>query len=361
MRRSASRRGAVAFLLWVLSLGRVGAVVVFGPGGADRNANAPTGSLADSGWQWTGHFNAFCGVPVGRSSFLTAAHIGGQVGDRFDWRGRSYRTVGFETDSASDLRLWHVSGEFEAAAAVTTQDLRVGERVVLLGRGTERGTPILADRGDDSPMLAGWRWGALDGRLRWGTNAIAQLIDGSDIGLYGPLAGCAFNGGIGNDEACISPGDSGGPMFVRRGQEWQLAAIHFAVEAAFNTSNSGNGDNGTLFDYRGLYHRSNSTWELEPPGGASPKPSSFFSTRIMPRRAWLDAANAKAPTAPTLEQAASPEGPFRPAVESVHDPVARTFTVDASGGSTFFQLRGTAGLMVVQVRLQSGQAVIQYD
>lgn len=357
----ATRRCAVASLLWTVFHGQLGAVVVFGPGGADRNASAPTGSLVNSGWQWTGQFNAFCGVPVGRSSFLTAAHIGGQVGDRFEWNGRSYRTVGFETDAASDLRLWHVSGEFPGTSPIVLQDLRIGEPVMILGRGAARGTPILAERGDDGPILAGWRWGSLDGRLRWGTNAIAQQIDGASIGLYGPLAGCAFNGGIGNDEACISLGDSGGPLFVRRGQEWQLAGIHFAVEAAFNTSDTGTGENGTLFDYRGLYRRSNSAWELEPVEGTSPVPAVFFSTRVMPRRAWLDASIARAPAAPTLEQAAEPQGPYSPFVGSNHDPVARTFTVDTSAGSSFFHLRGTAGLAIVRVQLQSGQVVIEYD
>jgi hypothetical protein len=175
------------------------------------------------------------------------------------------------------------------------------------------------------------------------------------------LAGCTFDGGIGNDEACISLGDSGGPMFVRRGQEWQIAAIHFAVEAAYNTGPTGSGDNGTLFDYRGLYHRSDTGWKLEPIEGSAPVPASSFSTRVVPRRAWLDAAIAKAPPPPTLEQAPSPQGPYAPAVSAAHDPATRTFRVDASTGSTFFRLKGVAGLAIVRVRLQSGQAMIEYD
>jgi hypothetical protein len=361
MRTPARARSAFALILGILSLVRLEAVVVFGRGGSTRNASAPGGALANSGWQFTGHFNAFCGVPVGRSSFLTAAHVGGKVGDRFEWRGRSYRTVGSETDSASDLRLWHVSGEFAETAIVAGQDLTVGDAVVLLGRGAERGEPILADQGDDGPVAVGWRWGELDGRLRWGTNTIAQRIDGTRIGLYGPLAGCTFDGGVGDDEACISLGDSGGPMFVRRGQEWQLAAIHFAVEAAFNTVPTGGGSNGSLFDYRGLYRRSNSGWELEPTEGRSPVPASFFSTCVAPRRAWLTSAIARAPLPPTLEQSPVPEGPFTPSVASVHDPQSRTFTVTASSGSTFFRLIGTAGLVILRVQIESGQAVIEYD
>lgn len=335
-------------------------VVVIGPGGPDRNTTEPTGALAGSGWQWTGQFNAFCGVPVGPSSFLTAGHFGGNIGDRFTYQGRSYRTVGFEADSASDLRLWHISGVFPSMATVATQDLRLGELVVIIGRGAPKGAEVLADRGE-GPALAGWKWGVLDGRQRWGTNAIAQRMDGSTIGLFGPLAGCSFDGGIGDDEACISAGDSGGPMFVRRGQTWHLAAIQYGVEASFNTESTGRGFNGLIFDFRGLYRGSENNWQLEAFENSNPAPASFVSTRIMPRRAWLDAGLAKAPAPPTLQQAPAPEGPFTDAPTASHDPVARTFRIARSEDARFFRLNGTAGLVITRVQNEDGVLVLEYD
>lgn len=335
-------------------------VVVIGPGGPERNTTEPTGSLAGSGWQWTGQFISFCGVPVGPSSFLTAGHFGGNVGDRFTYQGRSYRTVGFEADSASDLRLWHVSGEFASIATVATQDLRVGELVVIIGRGAPKGAEVLADRGE-GPALAGWNWGVLDGRQRWGTNAIAQRLEGSTIGLFGQLVRCTFDGGIGDDEACISGGDSGGPMFVRRGQTWHLAAIQFGVEASYNTNSTGPGFNGLIFDFRGLYRGSEGKWQLEAFENDFPVPTSFVSTRIMPRRAWLDAGLAKAPARPTLQEAPTPEGPFATNSTAAHDPVARTFHIVQTDGARFFRLSGPDGIVITRVRSEAGSLVLEYD
>lgn len=360
MRSAAWRLLRLLILAGLSGCLRLLGVVVIGPGGPDRNTTEPIGSLAGSGWQWTGQFNFFCGVPVGPSSFLTAGHFGGNVGDRFTYQGKSYRTVGFEADSSSDLRLWHVSGVFPTTATVATEDLQLGELVVIIGRGAPKGSEILADRGE-GPALAGWNWGNLDGRQRWGTNAIAQRLDGSAVGLFGPLVRCSFDGGIGDDEACISGGDSGGPMFVRRGQTWHLAAIQFGVEAAFNTTATGPGANGLIFDFRGLYRGSEGNWQLEAFEASNPVPTSFVSTRIMPRRAWLDAGLAKAPAPPTLQDAPAPEGPFTNTESATLDPVSRTFRVPRTEDARFFRLHGTAGLVITHVQGEANHLVLEYD
>jgi hypothetical protein len=362
MQRTPWSHCRAAVTAWLLTLpGLLWAVVVFEPGDGSRNASAPTGTLADSGWQWTGRFNSFCGVPVGPSSFLTAAHIGGNVGNTFEWQGRRYRTVAFQTDAASDLRLWHVSGQFASNAPVATQDLRTGEPVMILGRGATRGAEILADRGL-GPVLAGWEWGPVDGLLRWGTNTVDSNIDGTTIGLYGPLVGCRFNSGRGNDEGCLSTMDSGGPLFVRRGSTWQLAAIHFAVQAAYNTQPTGNGSNGTIFDYRGLYQNNGSGWVLESIENDNPVPASFFSTRIQPRRTWLNSALATAPSPASIEQALHPDGPFQAAANAAHDAVDRLFRVPVEpGDSRFFRLRGVEGLRILRTRIEGTSLRIEYE
>lgn len=351
-------------LLLLLLLPPARAVVVFDPGDGTRNTTAPTGSLANSGWQWTGTFIGFCGVPVGPSSFLTAAHIGGTVGDRFEWNGRSYRTVAQQTDTAADLRLWHVAGQFASNAPVATQDLRAGDMVVVLGRGATRGSEILVDRGQ-GPTLAGWNWGRMDWNIRWGTNTVELLIDGTNIGLYGPVAGCRFDQARGADEAMLSTGDSGGPLFVRRGNTWQLAAVHFAVQSSYNTVASGTGANGTIFDYRGLYQPSSSSatgWLLEDPTASTPVPGAFFSTRIVPRRSWLTTALATAPAAAILETAPTPSGPFTAPADSSHDPVERTFFVPLQpDGSAFYRLRGVEGLRFTRVQPAGSLLRLEYE
>lgn len=346
---------------WVMAAATaVQAVVVVDPGVAGRNESEPTGALAGSGWQWTGRFNAFCGVPVGPSTFITARHIGGSVGDLFHFKGRSYRAVLTEVDPESDLAVWHVVGQFDSVAPVVSTDLRSGDDVLLLGRGARRGAEIQVDRGA-GPELAGWQWGSVDGVLRWGTNTVKERIDGSRIGLYGPLVHYTFDAASGADEGCLSVGDSGGPLFVRRNGQWQLAAIHFAVEAAYRTSEEGETRNGTVFDYRGLYRGSGVAWELVPLSGDGPSPASMFSTRLQPRAAWLTAAVGRAPSAPVLESAPGVGGPFSPALDFAHDPVARRFTVAITGEMRIFRLRGPVAVTVTRVGRSGSLMTLDYE
>ncbi len=341
--------------------GRLQAVVVFGSGDPDRNTEAPTGRLTDSGWQWTGRFGAFCGVPVGPSSFITARHIGGAVGDRFELGGRSYRAVGFENDPESDLRVWHVVGGFGERAPLATAEVEVGEGVVMLGRGGRRGEAVLVDRGA-GPVVAGWRWGELDGRLRWGTNRVGRLVEGATVGLWGPLVGCRFDGLAGADEGSLTVGDSGGPMFRQRAGEWELVAVHYAVDSAFSLTADGPGGSGAFFDFRGLYRPAEGGgWQLEDPNSPNPIPAEFFSTRIFPRRAWVEAAVDRAPAGAVLESAGRLDGVFAAVGLASHDPVAREFRVVRGEGMEFFRVTGPAGIRVTGVGEEEGWFWIRYE
>ena len=42
-----------------------------------RNKSAPTGTFANSGWQYEGKFGDFMGTAIGKNYFMTASHIGG--------------------------------------------------------------------------------------------------------------------------------------------------------------------------------------------------------------------------------------------------------------------------------------------
>ncbi len=341
--------------------GRLGAIVVFGSGDPDRNTEPPTGWLTDSGWQWTGRFGAFCGVPVGPSSFITARHIGGTVGDRFELGGRSYRTVGFENDPESDLRLWHVVGGFGEQAGLATVEVAVGEGVVMLGSGGRRGEAVMVDRGA-GPVLAGWRWGELDGRLRWGTNRVWRLVDGATVGLWGPLVGCRFDGLAGADEGCLTVGDSGGPMFRQRAGEWELVALHYAVDSAFSLTADGPGGSGAFIDFRGLYRPSaGGGWQLQSSSSPIPVPAVFYSTRIFPRRTWVEAAVARAPAGAVLESAEQLDGVFTVVTRMVHDPVAREFRVMQGEGMEFFRVTGPDGIQVTGVGEEEGWFWIRYE
>src|SRR5580692_3993866 len=85
-------------------------VIFYATGDPTYNTTAPTGSLAGSGWQWVGSWDGYAGTPIGESYFLTAQHVGGNVGDPFVFNGVPYATTAFYDDTSSDLRIWQISG-----------------------------------------------------------------------------------------------------------------------------------------------------------------------------------------------------------------------------------------------------------
>lgn len=348
-----------ACLAWVLGV-RVEGITPFSTANPDAYRRSPI-ALGGGGWDWTGKFGPFTGVPVGPSSFLTASHIGQSPGQFFTWRGQSFRAVASESDPQSDLCIWHISGEFPGFAPRVTSDLREGDGVVILGRGTSRGTQVLVDRGF-GPELAGWQWGANDGVLRWGTNTVDSLEDGSVVGLYGPVALFDFDGDAGDDECSVSVGDSGGPAWVSRAGEWQLAAITFATESEFRTTEAGPTLRGTLFDFRGLYRRAGGDqWGLEPPDSDGPVPATVISTRVWPRRQWIDGVIQRAPGAASLLAAPALDGVFSPAAGVTHDLVRREFRIAMGVGSMFFRVTGPAGPLLRDIRVEGSRVVIRYD
>src|SRR5688500_13852840 len=56
-----------------------------------RNTAAPTGTNANSGWQYQGNWGGgFHGTPIGKSHFITAEHLGGAVGQNIFYQGKNY-------------------------------------------------------------------------------------------------------------------------------------------------------------------------------------------------------------------------------------------------------------------------------
>lgn len=278
------RVGCVRFWLACLLLFLVSplrAVIFYSTGDPDFNTTAPTGALANSGWQWVGTWGGFQGTPIGAHHFITARHVGGAVGDAFVLGGVAYTTTAFFDDSASDLRVWQVKETFPSWAPLYRAHGELGKRLVVFGRGSTRGAEV---RDADTKTLRGWQWGAGDGRMRWGQNAFVAVVDGG--AYWGPLLYAAFNAAGGPDMAHLAQGDSSGPVFVHDGAGWKLAGIAASVDSAFNTGNSGAGFNAAIFDRRGLYQGNSSSWK--PVAGARPIPSGFYATRVSARTAWID-------------------------------------------------------------------------
>jgi hypothetical protein len=271
---------AVSGILWPLS--RAAAVILYGTGDPSANTTAPTGTLAGSGWQYEGQFGSFLGTIIASNYFVTAKHIGGNVGQSFIFNGATYTTTAVFPDPSSDLQIWQVSGTFPSHAQIysAAAGSEASANLVMFGRGTQRGSAVFV--GSDS-HLGGWLWGNSDGVQRWGTNVVGSIVTDP---TYGNLLRVPFNAGVSANEAHLSVGDSGGAVFVydTTTNRWELAGINLAVDGPFSTSSNGaNAFDAAMFDTSGLF--------VDGGGGnwvAAPNPSAFYATEIAARRQFIE-------------------------------------------------------------------------
>jgi hypothetical protein len=308
------------------------AIVLFDSDDPDRNTSPPTGAWAGSGWQWQGQWGAFVGTPIAPALFVTAAHVGGAVGDPLVWAGVPYPAVGVFSDPDSDLAIWKICGAFPTfAPMVHTNAPLQNQQCVLFGRGAIRGDAVVATN-PPAAGLRGWLWAPGNGRLRWGLNT----LDAS-----GPLLQAAFDPGQNPDEATLAAGDSGGALFVLQDRQWRLAGVHYAVDGPFRLHPNLPAFSASLFDERGLEEESSPGQWQAAGDGPEPLPGRFYSTSVAARRGWIDRviADHGDPGQPVLQAAPAPTGPFATFQEaSVGAPGSRAFRIPQSAGARFFRL-----------------------
>src|SRR5450432_3510206 len=99
----ATKAVSLAVLFVLFSVARIQAIIFYSTGDPSYNSSAPTGALANSGWQWEGNWQGYCGTPIAPQFFISAAHVGGTVGQPFVFNGVSYTTVASFPDSQTDL------------------------------------------------------------------------------------------------------------------------------------------------------------------------------------------------------------------------------------------------------------------
>src|ERR1700726_988435 len=129
----------------LIALSSARAVILFDTGDPTVNTAAPTGDLANSGWQYEGYWNGFIGTPIAPNFFIAAAHIGGSVGNSFVYQGTTYTTVRSFSQSGSDLLIWQVSETFPSFAPLYLDQDEIGMGLVVFGHGTQRGSEIYLD------------------------------------------------------------------------------------------------------------------------------------------------------------------------------------------------------------------------
>ncbi|MDQ6808525.1 MAG: hypothetical protein M3Z64_03735 [Verrucomicrobiota bacterium] len=259
------------------------AIILFRTDDPQANTTAPTGSLADSGWQYEGQWGVNSGTPIAPHFFITAHHVGGSVGQIFNFRGIAYKTTASFSDPESDLLIWQVAETFPAFAPLFEKLDEVGRPLVVIGRGTQRGSAISYKR-----ETRGWGWGATDSVQRWGQNVVSQIVSGgvNDDFLYATFDEQRGAANRSTNEAHLSAGDSGGGVFLNDGGTWKLAGVNYAVDGPFYTSAADTtGFNGALFDTRNFYSKDGATYVLIT--GKNAVPSGFYATRISTKVGWI--------------------------------------------------------------------------
>lgn len=244
-------------------------VILFRTGDPTANTTEPSGALAGSGWQYQGTFGAFLGTAIAPHYFVTAKHLGTGP-PHFSYHGVNYTIVRSFADPESDLRIFEVAGTMPSYAPLYSRGDEVGKNLVVIGRGTQRGTERIVNG-----QLRGWNWGPTDSVQRWGENQVASIIGGKLYALFDQA-------GLPN-EAHLSAGDSGGAVFINDGGVWKLAGINSDVDHFASGPDGGGPYEAAYFDERGSY-RSDGTLVT----GDTPVPSGFYLSRISSRIAWIN-------------------------------------------------------------------------
>lgn len=285
----------VAVLILFLS-SRTEALVYCITNAADVHQQAPTGTLAQSGWQQTvtidclqttlSHSN-FLGAIIHSNALLTAAHIWEiKTNDTFILEGKHTITSRAATNG-SDLAICFftppVTNREHISLINIESDSDTNALVVYQGCGAERGAMVTSGALTNGWMWSGTNWWTCTwGTRRWGIN---HTTGATDDGL---CALAAFDNNGNPDECMLSIGDSGGPGFIKTGSGWKVAMVNYSVHpGTFSmTTNPVVEFNATLYDCAGLYYQGNTGWQWIPPEN-SPAPCLLICSRTAQRIQWM--------------------------------------------------------------------------
>lgn len=157
-------------------------------------------------------------VAIAPNYILTANHVGHQPTDYLEINGVKYHAIAYFNVPASlgapDIQVIKVDGTLPVYKTIFTGELKKGTPVTLIGYGM---TGTIAD-GKANEVYVGDQSDPINspvGIRRWGTNLLSKDADSRfHIGLDDTMT---------DYEAMPGGGDSGGGMFVKVGDQWQLA------------------------------------------------------------------------------------------------------------------------------------------
>jgi hypothetical protein len=267
---------AIVLVCALLPVGAARAVILYSS--QTRNAAAPRGSLANSGWQWEGQFGNFMGTAISKKYIITASHFDPPVGTSFDINGEKHRTVAMWDDPNSDLRIFKCVGSFTSWAPIVNKNIETNRVAMMFGRGTSRGDDVMVNG-----QLHGWQWGVEDHVQSWGRNLINGFADGG-AGI-GQMLQMNFDAtGVGY-EGAYSRGDSGAGLFIKFGTKWMLAGVAYSADGPFSFSTDGsNAFDASIFDRGGLWSQSNGFIDDQPQNF----PGASYASRLFSNLNWIN-------------------------------------------------------------------------
>ncbi len=272
-------RVAVALFL---TLSSARAVILYRTDGASENTTPPDLAFPHDGWDYEGAYGGFLGTPIAPRFFVTATHVSGGVGSVLTFQGVNYSAIRDYRDPTSDLDILEVTGPFPYFAPLYAKPDEAGQRIVDIGRGTERGDPIYYN--NDPMQLRGWSHGVSLHTQRWGENIVAGAF--TYLPDWDLLQADFDKDGLLN-ECHLSSGDSGGAAFIKDGGVWKLAGINYAIDSGFYMQpDAATVFNGALFDLRGFYIQSGGGF-MQIDLNGPPVPTSFYPTRISTKLSWI--------------------------------------------------------------------------
>lgn len=273
-------------LLLALFAPRAEALVYCITNSVDVHQQAPTGTLAQSGWQQTVKINGFLATIIHSNALLSAAHLRlDEMGpeDTFTLEGTHTLTSKVSTN-ISDLAIHFftppITNKEYIARLNIEPDIDTNAFVVLQGCGTERGDVVVTS----GSYTNGWKWGNAWSIRRWGVNTFWGATDDGLCSL------ATFDNNGDPDECMLSVGDSGGPGFIKTGSGWKVAMVNYSVHPATFTyaTNPATPFNASLYDCAGLFYTNSetTTWTWVSTN-ESPAPCQLRCSRVSQRLDWL--------------------------------------------------------------------------